>query len=77
MKRSVERVDGVRQVSMDLQSGRANVQFQPDKMPDPADLWDAVRAGGFTPVRVQMPAGIYEGPDTGEPSQDKTRSARE
>ncbi len=37
--------------------------FQMDKTVKAAKLWKAVKAGGFTPVRVQTKDGEYKGPN--------------
>ncbi len=62
MRRSVERVDGVRKASVNLDKGRVSVVFQTGKAVLAAKLWNAVKAGGFTPVRVEMEDVVYEGP---------------
>ena len=48
---------------LDLSTGRALVVFQPGKTAKPADLWDAVLRGGFTPDRVESDNKVYKGPD--------------
>ena len=62
VQRSVERVDGVKKVEIDLNTGRGAVLFQPGKTVAPAVLWQAVKESGFTPVRVETKGEIYEGP---------------
>lgn len=61
MERSVERVDGVSKVSFDVSSGRASVVFESGKTAAAADLWEAVKAGGFTPVWVKIGDQVYDG----------------
>ena len=61
MQRSVERVDGVKQVEIDLNTGRGTVSFQPGKTVAPALLWEAIKESGFTPVRVETKGEVYEG----------------
>lgn len=63
MQRSVERVDGVRNVELDLNSGRATVMFEKDRTASPADLWEAVKDSGFTPARIEIGGSVYKGPD--------------
>lgn len=63
MERSVERVDGVSMVSMDLNSGRASVVFESGKTAAAADLWEAVKESGFTPVWVKTGDQVYDGPN--------------
>lgn len=63
MKRSVERVDGVKEVQFDLSTGQASVSFQPGKTPTPADLWRATKESGFTPVKIESAGVVYEGPN--------------
>ena len=63
MQRSVERVDGVKKVEIDLNTGRGTVTFERGKTVAPAVLWQAIKESGFTPVRVEMKGEVYEGPD--------------
>lgn len=65
IKRSVERVNGVKNVAFDLETGRATVTFEPDTSVAPVHLWRAVKESGFTPVRVETSGGAYEGPQAG------------
>ncbi len=62
MQRSVERVNGVKKVEIDLNTGRGMVTFEPGKTVAPAVLWQAIKESGFTPVRVEMKGKVYEGP---------------
>ena len=62
MQRSVERVDGVKQVEIDLNTGRGRVTFEPGKSVAPALIWQAIKESGFTPVRVETKGEVYEGP---------------
>ncbi len=61
IKRSVERVAGVKNVEFDLETGRATVTFELGKTVSPADLWQGVKDSGFTPVRIETGDGAYEG----------------
>ncbi|MCH7526272.1 MAG: heavy-metal-associated domain-containing protein [Planctomycetes bacterium] len=63
MKRSVERVDGVKEMQFDMSTGQASVSFQPGKTPAPADLWRATKESGFTPVKIESAGTVYEGPN--------------
>lgn len=65
IKRSVERVAGVKNVAFNLETARATVAFDPDTSVSPADLWQAVKESGFTPVRVETGGVAYEGPQEG------------
>lgn len=47
---------------MDLNTGRVRVMFQPGATAEAAHLRDAVTAGGFTPVTVEMNGVVYEAP---------------
>ena len=62
MQRSVERIDGVRKVELDLNTGRASVTFEARKAAQAADLWQAVKESGFTPVRIEIGDKVYKGP---------------
>lgn len=62
MKRSVERVNGVKKASVNLDTGIMSVVFQRDQTVQAAALWEAVKASGFTPVKVEMKDVVYEGP---------------
>ncbi len=62
MQRSVERVNGVKKVEIDLNTGRGMVTFEPGNTVAPAVLWKAIKESGFTPVRVEMKGKVYEGP---------------
>ncbi len=64
MQRSVGRVDGVRKVELDLNTGRAAVKFEAGKAAQTADLWQAVKESGFTPVRIEIGDMVYQGPGT-------------
>lgn len=63
MQRSVERVDGVKAVEIDLNTGRGTVSFEMGKSVTSEALWQAIKESGFTPVRVEMKGEIYEGPE--------------
>lgn len=63
MQRSVERVDGVKKVNLDLNTGRGVVTFEPGKTVAPAVLWQAIKDSGFTPVRVETKGEVYDGPE--------------
>lgn len=62
MKRSVERIEGVRQFEFDLNTGHGAVLFEPGRSVSSATLWKAVQQGGFTPVRVESGGEVYSGP---------------
>ena len=62
VQRSVERVDGVKKVQVDLNTGRGAVTFEPGTAVAPAALWQAIKDSGFTPVRIEMKGEIYEEP---------------
>jgi len=59
--RSVERIDGVKEVDFDLNTGRGSVRYKPGRKPNPTELWEAVKRSGFTPERVDIGGVIYEG----------------
>ena len=61
MQRSVERVEGVKTVVVDLNTGRASVTFEAGKTAKAEALWKAVKDGGFTPIRVEIGDTVYEG----------------
>ena len=63
MQRSVERVDGVKKVVLDLNTGRGTVTVEPGKTVASAALWQAIKESGFTPVRVETKGAVYEGPE--------------
>lgn len=63
MQRSVERVNGVRSVEIDLNTGRGEVIFRSGQSVTSEALWQAIKESGFTPVRVEMKGEIYEGPE--------------
>ena len=62
VQRSVERVEGVQKVVLDLNTGRGTVTFEPGKTVSSAVLWQAIKDSGFTPVRVEMKGELYERP---------------
>lgn len=64
MQRSVERVNGVNKVTLDLNTGRGAVSFEPGKTVAPELLWQAIKDSGFTPVRVETKGNVYEGPES-------------
>lgn len=61
MQRSVERVNGVKKVELDLNTGRASVTFEAGEAAEAADLWQAVKESGFTPIRIEIGDTVYEG----------------
>ena len=73
VKRSVERVDGVDNVEFDLNTGQGVMSLEPGKTIVPAELWQAVKSSGFTPVKVEIDGRVYQGesqppsPAGGEP----------
>lgn len=62
MKRSVERIEGVRQFEFDLNIGRGAVLFEPGVAVSSPILWKAIKQGGFTPVRIEAGGEMYTGP---------------
>lgn len=62
VKRSVERVENVKQVRFDLPSGVASVVFESDKPAQFEQLWQAVKHSGFTPVKIESQGRVYKGP---------------
>ncbi|NOX59962.1 MAG: heavy-metal-associated domain-containing protein [Planctomycetes bacterium] len=60
MQRSVERVEGVRKIDFDLNTGRGILTFEPGKTVAPAALWQAIKESGFTPTRVETKGEVYE-----------------
>jgi copper chaperone CopZ len=62
VQRSVERIDGVSKLFVDLNTGRGEVTFEPGKSVEPAVLWQAIVDSGFTPVRIETKGEVYEGP---------------
>lgn len=63
MRRSVERVDGVDYMSMDVSTGRGEVWVREGATVSPKTLWQAVKQGGFTPRKIEMEGIIYAGED--------------
>ena len=49
-------------VSIDLNSGQAKVWYESGKSARPAMLWDAIKASGFTPIRIELGDQVYKGP---------------
>ena len=47
---------------MNLNTGQAFVFFHEGMSADKRELWDAIKAAGFTPVRVKIKDEVYEGP---------------
>ena len=62
IKRSVERIENVKNVAFNLKKGIATVEFRRGKSVRPARLWKAVKEAGFTPVSVEISGTIYKGP---------------
>jgi copper chaperone CopZ len=60
VQRSVERIDGVKKVTLDLNTGRGTVSFEPGRTVAPSVLWQAIKESGFTPVRVETKGEVYE-----------------
>ncbi len=52
-------VPGVVRVETNVQANRAWVTPQPNRPPSPRAMWDAVRAAGFQPVRLEGPGGVF------------------
>lgn len=63
MERSVERIEGVKRVKLDLNTGHCVVRFHPGHTVSPEKLWEAIKDSGFTPTRIVMQDRVYEGPD--------------
>ena len=53
MRRSVERVDGVQHVSMDVSKGRGDVWVREGATVSPEALWQAIKQSGFTPLKIE------------------------
>ena len=47
---------------MELKTGLVSVTFEADKSASNQQLWQAVKDGGFTPVRIETEGQVYEGP---------------
>ncbi len=62
IKRSVERVENVRKVRFDLDTGVAEVIFKAHKKAKVEALWRAIKESGFTPVKIESHGQTYEGP---------------
>lgn len=62
MKRSVERVKGVKTIVFDLQKGQAKLWYDADASVEPASVWKAVKKAGFTPVEFVSAGKTYRGP---------------
>ena len=62
MKRSVERVGGIKRIDFDMNLGRGTLLFDPGKKVAPEAIWDAIKKGGFTPVEVEIGGQSYKGP---------------
>lgn len=62
MRRSVERVDGIKKLEFDLNSGRGIVVFDAGKQISAEALWSAIEKSGFTPVEVESGGHTYKGP---------------
>ena len=62
MRRSVERLDSVKQLGFDLNTGKGIVEFAPDKKPSNQELWKAIEDSGFTPLQIEIAGEVYKGP---------------
>ena len=62
-QRSVERVEGVKNVVIDLNTGKGAVTFDPGQAVSPAKIWQAIEDSGFTPVRIEIGGEVYRGSD--------------
>ena len=62
--RWVQRVEGVRTVETDLNSGQARVWFEPKRTPAPQALWQAVEDVGYEPTLIKTAKGEYKGPSS-------------
>lgn len=61
MKRSVERVDGIKRVDFDINLGRGTLIFDQGRKITREAIWDAIKKAGFTPVEVEMGGQSYKG----------------
>ena len=59
MQRSVERVDGVKKVEIDLNTGRVAVELKPGSAVTAEHLADTVRRAGYTAKRVMLDGRTY------------------
>ena len=62
MRRSVERIDGIKRLQFDLNTGRGTVMFNAGKRISRETLWDAIKKSGFTPIAVESRGHTYKGP---------------
>ena len=61
MRRSVERIDGIKKLEFDLNTGRGTVVFDAGKQISPEALWKAIEKSGFTPVEVTSRGKTFKG----------------
>ncbi len=61
MRRSVERVDGVEHMSMDVSTGRGEVWLREGATVSPRALWQAIKQSGFTPRKIETEGKTYAG----------------
>lgn len=62
MKRSVERVPGIKTIVFDLQKGQAKLWYRSGASVEPASVWKSVKKAGFTPVEFVSAGKTYRGP---------------
>lgn len=62
IQRWVQRVDGVKNVKTNLNTGQAAVWFESGKEPQMSDLWEAVKSTGYEPSKIESAGRVYEGP---------------
>ena len=62
MKRSVERVKGIKRIDFDINLGRGTLLFDRGRTVTSEAIWDAIKKSGFTPVEVEIGGQSYKGP---------------
>ncbi len=62
-QRSVERVEGIKSVVIDLNTGKGAVTFDPGQTVSSAKIWQAIEDSGFTPLRIETGGKVYRGPE--------------
>jgi len=61
VQRSVERIDGVARIQVELKTGIGRVTFAPGRRVAASRLWQAIQESGFTPVRIEIGDEVYTG----------------
>ena len=59
MAKALEAVAGVESVKTDVKEQTVTVTPKKDKAPSPKALWEAVEKSGYTPTRLEGPAGKF------------------